>query len=300
MAFFCIVKDMIPYAALRFASGVLRIIPFAGVTLLSDVLAFVLCFIVRYRRTTALQNLGRCFPQSTRRELHRLLPAVYKNITDVLLETIKAYSAGQSGVLPQVTGPDEQALASYTRHFRGAIIVTAHVSNWEWCGFLLPCYLPGRGIAVYRPLKNKRVDRHMRRHRENSGMQIIPMRGIVRLLSEGAASSHFVLLIADQSPDPDNAHWIDFFGNQTAFFKGPAVLAQRYNLPIFMAHLKRTRRHTYTMHLEPLCTDPQSITPEAITMRYAETLETLIRRSPAHWLWTHRRWKHKPPAQIHD
>jgi KDO2-lipid IV(A) lauroyltransferase len=191
--------------------------------------------------------------------------------------------------------PAKDALDAYHSHYRGAILATAHLANWEWCGYCLSAFMPNPGIAVYRPIKNQKVDQLMRSHREKSRMQIVPMREIVKLLARGASGSHFVLLISDQNPDRDGAHWEQFFGIQTAFFKGPAALAHKYDMPVFFIWLERTGRHKYRMHLEPLCMDPREHKPEEITRIYVQKLEQCIRSAPTDWLWTHKRWKHSPP-----
>jgi KDO2-lipid IV(A) lauroyltransferase len=36
---------------------------------------------------------------------------------------------------------------------------------------------------------------------------------------------------------------------------------------------------------------------QAITLRYAQALERLIRRHPEQYFWLHRRWKHQPPVR---
>ncbi|MBQ1953810.1 MAG: hypothetical protein II361_05145, partial [Alistipes sp.] len=35
-----------------------------------------------------------------------------------------------------------------------------------------------------------------------------------------------------------------------------------------------------------------------ITRRYAKMLEAEIVANPAMWMWSHRRWKHTPPAEL--
>ena len=242
-------------------------------------------------------NLTRCFPDTPKAELIALLPNIYRNITDVLLETIKAFSLSPAGILKYVQPPAPDQLVQYHLHFRGAIIVTAHLANWEWCGYCLTEILHDAGIAVYRPLKNPRIDALMRCQRQKSGMKIVPMRQIVKLLSKNTHDPHFVLLIADQNPDRDNAVWEKFFGIPTAFFKGPAALARRYDLPVFFVHLERTGRHKYRMHLEAMCLEPASVDVDEITQMYVRTLEQHIRSAPESWLWTHRRWKHESPGR---
>ena len=124
------------------------------------------------------------------------------------------------------------------------------------------------------------------------------MREVVKHIVRSPDKQRFILLIADQSPDPRGAHWVDFFGLKTGFFKGPATLAHRYDLPVFFVRLERKRRHHYQMHLELLCLHPSAEKPEAITEAYAKKLEEYIRHAPSDWLWTHRRWKHAPPEGI--
>jgi KDO2-lipid IV(A) lauroyltransferase len=295
-SFFVLVKYILSYTAVRFLAGLMRILPFPAMSLMANGVAIFLHRVVQYRRRTALLNLKRCFPELTQRAIQRMLPSVYLNLTDVFLETVKAFSKTPEKILTHIELPPQAALDLYHDHFRGAIIVTAHVANWEWCGYTLPAVLRNPGMVAYRPLKNPYVEKIVRNHRELSGMKVIPMREIVKHVARGSADNHFVLLIADQSPDPKGAHWLDFFGVKTAFFKGPSTLAYRYDLPIFFVHLERTQRHHYRMHLEPLCLEPRLQNPEEMTRAYAQNLEEYIRSAPSNWLWTHRRWKHKPPA----
>lgn len=296
-SFFAPVKYFLPFLGVKISAALISVVPFWMIGALSKCLAITLQHIFRYRRGTATSNLQMCFPEKTQSDITQLLPQIYLNITDVFLETVKAFSISPAGIMGYVEAPSEDQLAVYRAHYRGAIMATAHFSNWEWCGYCLTEVLHNPGIAVYRPLKNPYVNSLMRSHRERSKMRIIPMREIVKTLARGASGSHFVLLIADQSPDPDGAHWVDFLGVKTAFFKGPGTLAHRYDLPMFFVHLERIRRHRYRMHLEPLCLNPQSFEVSELTTLYAKKLEALVKSRPDSWLWTHRRWKHKPPSE---
>ncbi len=290
-------KYFFPNLGLRLLAVLIRLLPFSVIGVISTGGATILHRIVRYRRKTALANLTACFPNRTQLELQRLLPSIYLNLTDVFLETIKAFSISPEGIMRYITKPTTEQLHCYNEHFRGAILVTAHFCNWEWCAYCLAEILPNPGIVVYRPLKNPTVDTMMRLHREKYRMKIVPMRETVKMLSRGSGSD-FVLLVADQSPDPDGAHWEEFFGIKTAFFKGPATLAYRYDMPVFFVHLERIRRHHYQMHLVPLCLNPNDYKVQDITRMYVQSLEHLIKETPSSWLWTHRRWKHKPPSEI--
>jgi KDO2-lipid IV(A) lauroyltransferase len=294
------VKDRIAHWALRGLTAFIHFTPFAVVPWLARSMAFVLQYVVRYRRTTAIENLKRCFPDKTALELRQVLSGVYFNLMLVLLETIKEFSSSQRQISSRITPPAAAQLEIFNTHFRGAILVTAHLGNWEWGGYCITEFLKGQGIAVYRPLKNRGADTFVRARRKKSQLLLIPMQEIVRSLARGESRESYIYLIADQSPDPDHAHWEPFFGIQTPFFRGPAVLAHRYDLPVFFVHMERIRPLSYRMILEPLCLNPSETPPATITAAYVASLERQIRKRPTDWLWTHRRWKHSRPDPSPD
>jgi KDO2-lipid IV(A) lauroyltransferase len=267
--------------------------PAAGRSALSSLMALVLNYVLRYRRNTALDNLSRSFPEKSIGELKRMMPKVYRNMTDVFVETIWAFKARASAIRSLLIMPDKADILDILGEYRGAIIVTGHLSNWEYCGYCLHNFMPGQGIAVYHPLKDQGSDEIIRNFRLRSHMQLVTMRDTIRTLTRKMSELQFVYLIADQSPDPANAQWETFFGQETPFFRGPGVLAHRYNLPVFFMYPERKKRHLYQIHFESLCPDPGAMSAEEITRMYIARLEAVIRENPESWLWTHRRWKHK-------
>jgi Kdo2-lipid IVA lauroyltransferase/acyltransferase len=49
------------------------------------------------------------------------------------------------------------------------------------------------------------------------------------------------------------------------------------------------------MTLQPLVENPSEETVDSIVYKYQEALEETIRKDPAYWLWSHKRWKLSPP-----
>ena len=52
------------------------------------------------------------------------------------------------------------------------------------------------------------------------------------------------------------------------------------------------------MRFEPLVADPKNTSEGLITELHTKRLEQDIHTRPEIWLWTHRRWKHRPPASM--
>jgi len=47
------------------------------------------------------------------------------------------------------------------------------------------------------------------------------------------------------------------------------------------------------MDLTVISDQSSSTKPGEITTRYAQLLETVLRKKPENWLWSHKRWKLK-------
>lgn len=291
--FLCTVKHVFSYAGLVFLASLFRVLPFPVISQLSSGLAWTLRSVIRYRRQTAVENLTRAFPEKTLEDIDAMLPALYRNITDVFCETIWAFYARPAAILRHFTLPDATEIERLFGEYRGAVLASGHLANWEMCGFCFHEVIPSKGIVAYRSLKNPLVDRMVRRYRRKSKMHLASMPEVLRTVARKLAEPHYILLIADQSPDPEGAQWEEFFGQETAFFRGPAVIAHRYDIPVFFAYARRVRRHHYRLMIEPLFMEPTKTAPDEITRMYVRKLEEAIRRDPIAWLWTHRRWKHK-------
>lgn len=52
------------------------------------------------------------------------------------------------------------------------------------------------------------------------------------------------------------------------------------------------------MKVIDIAKDYKDIEEEGLTKIYAGILEKIIMEKPQDWLWSHKRWKHKPPDDI--
>ena len=99
--------------------------------------------------------------------------------------------------------------------------------------------------------------------------------------------------IADQSPNPVSAHWMNFLNQETAVFLGTEKIAQKLKYPIVYVSVKRLTRGYYTVMAELLQSPPYIGNEGNITEIHTKRLEADIIAQPETWLWVHKRWKHK-------
>ena len=106
----------------------------------------------------------------------------------------------------------------------------------------------------------------------------------------------FHVFFTDQSPsNPNNAYWTKFMHQDTAFFYGGARYAVKHNcIPVY-AKIVQLKRGYYRVYLSKIKEDVTNCTPDEIVQGFGERLETQLKKHPAQWLWSHKRWKHKRP-----
>jgi KDO2-lipid IV(A) lauroyltransferase len=106
-----------------------------------------------------------------------------------------------------------------------------------------------------------------------------------------------ILMIADQNPgSAQGSIWTPFLGRNTAFVNGPESLALRYQLPVVYAYTAPDSDGGYTIECRELYNGQEAVQPGEITGRFASNLEDNIQDFRSQWLWSHKRWKRKAPA----
>ncbi len=287
---------MLAYIFLRLIAESFRLVPFSLLYVFSDGLAFLLYRVVGYRKKVIYDNLRRAFPEKPDVEIRQIMRDTYRNLTDVTLETIKSHTTPLAEISRRCIVLNPEIVSEYQDTGQSVILAASHNCNWEYGGLTMPPGLRNRLFGVYKPLTNKAIDAYIARRRARSGVVPIPMDdvvGIMRKKKEQEAWAY--MLIADQSPSSrKRAHWVSFFGQETATLPGIDVLARLFEFPVFRYEIRRVRRGYYEIEYEPLWLYPAAAKEGDITRAYTQRLESEIRANPGNWLWSHKRWKMKP------
>ncbi|MFI5172301.1 MAG: lysophospholipid acyltransferase family protein, partial [Chitinophagales bacterium] len=152
--------------------------------------------------------------------------------------------------------------------------------------------------AAYKPLSNKYFNWLAVKSRTRLKIFLIPKRQLLKHLTDHANEQTLLVLIADQSPNPKEHFWVNFLNQPTAVVTGMEKLACKYNYVVFYATINWIKRGKYEITYKLLTDDPNSLPPKKLTELFMKELEQDILRNPAPYLWSHRRWKLKKPAEI--
>lgn len=212
-----------------------------------------------------------------------------QNISRIIVETLKFEKSKSS----KLTYFNIENLENLCEQNNGLILMASHYGNWELACINLPLHTSLPCYGVYKPLKNKVMDRELIRLRSRYGLNVIPMNSIARSIATNYKSHTpaIYILIADQNPRSiQNVIWVNFLGIMTAFSNGLVKFQNKYNLPI--AYMKTTpNQELFDYNINFEFPDAEGINKSI--QWYSQQVENQIRQNPQFWLWSHKRWKRK-------
>jgi len=275
-------------------------LPFWAIYGLANIFFILLFYIVRYRRNVVHENLIHSFPEKSPLEIREITRKFYHHLSDVGLETIKYSHMSEKEINDRLKVNNLDIFEDYYQKGKNIVVLGMHHNNWEWSESMQR-FIKAQFLVVYNPVrKNKAVERFILDTRERFGTISVPVNQAVRTVLEYTHSGIItgLMLAADQTAPAFSQFWTTFLNQETAFFIVPAKIAIKTNQPVIMHHTRKVGRGRYEVFLYKLIDDPSGFKPEEIMMTYVSKLEEIIRAEPEYWLWSHRRWKHKRPANI--
>lgn len=182
---------------------------------------------------------------------------------------------------------------------RGAIVVTAHLGNWELLAASLS--LRGmRGAVVGLERRRDPTSRWLIEMRRKYGVETVPQhshpRALVRVLEEGGVLG----LLCDLEVRRLAGEFLPFFGHPALTMTAPAALARTRRLPLVPVRcvLPAEGAPRYRLSVEAPLRWPDAL-PRAeatreLTLAVSGVFERWIRESPEQWAWHQARWRTRP------
>jgi lauroyl/myristoyl acyltransferase len=183
---------------------------------------------------------------------------------------------------------------------RGAVLVGAHMGNWEMVG--AAASLRGAPVlAIVQPHPNPRVHRFFMSQRERLDYRVLPVGHAARPILRHLAANGLVALLGDR-PYGEEGLEVEFFGRATLLPTGPARLALISGAELIPWFVVRRFDDSFTIAFEPPIPRPVSGSSRerarAMTQAFARVLETYVRENPSQWLTFYPVWdgNGRPPG----
>lgn len=263
---------------------------------ISNVLFYIMYYVVRYRKKTVLQNIQRSFPEKSSAEHHHIANAFYRHFCDVAVESFKVFTITQKEVQQRMVFVNPEVLDVYAQRNQSVIVTGGHYNNWELFAVAFDAPIKHQGVAIYRKLKNTYLDEKMRQSRGKYGLKLISTRTVKEDFEKDKDNLTATIFAIDQAPKRASGYWTMFLNQETDVAFGAEKYAREYNYPVVFGHIKKLKRGHYQFSLTPLVDEPRLTAPGEISERVTRLLERDILEAPQYWLWTHKRWKHKRPT----
>jgi KDO2-lipid IV(A) lauroyltransferase len=260
---------------------------------ISDFFYLLIYHLFGYRKKVVRENLLNSFPEKSTAELRSFERKFFRNLTDVMVETIKEFTISTKEIKKRYQFINPSVFQHHFDQGKSVMMLMGHYSNWEY-GVTAPLWVPQDCWAVYGKIENPVMDKYLVRTRQRFGFTLYPMEETYNVMLSHQQGQKLYMFMADQSPHHGKIkYWLNFLNQETPVHLGAEKLSKMLDLAIVFIDIQRVKRGYYQITATTLYEDAKSTSEYEITHRYFEILESIIRKKPENWLWSHKRWKYK-------
>ena len=272
--------------------------PYSWIRAIGRCLGLIAFYLMRDYRKRSLSNVALASSLSfDNREILKTAKKSFQNLAINCLEYPKL--AKEKNISERILCENPEMANELHAKGHGIIFFCGHQANWE------VLFLDGttrmKGIAIGKPVKNKRLYQWIVSIRERNGGTIIAPRNAVREGLRALKKGIFLGIVGDQGM-PGSGYSFPFLGRRAWTSTAPALLSYRTQSPIIFAETRRVKGGYRIRYSDPIWPD-LSQPMESEVVRLMDTCLTLlqdsIQVSPGEWLWQHNRWKQQTPQTIY-
>jgi Kdo2-lipid IVA lauroyltransferase/acyltransferase len=247
------------------------------------------------RRRIARTNLRLCFPALSHRQRERLLRRHFQCFGRALVEAGIGWwgSPGRLRQLVRIEGQehvdklDGEPFVALAPHFVGIELEGLRMT------------LDYRGVAVYVRQKDAYVNAFLKRKRERfAGTRMISRQEGVRAILRALEGGQALQLSPDMDLGARESVFVPFFGILAATVTALSRMARLTRarvVPLVIRQLPGAQG--YVARFYPAWDDYPGASDEEDSRRMNAFIEARIREMPEQYLWTHRRFKTRPPGE---
>ena len=247
------------------------------------------------KKTIAKKNILIAFPNFNEKSINEMIDRMWKNIGRIFGEYIhinKFSIIDNSKKKIVFTNRDDAEILK--KNNKPIVFFSGHFANFE----LMAKCLQELGFdigAIYRPLNNIFLNPIMEfiRKKYICPIQIEKGSNGTKKLIKHISNNNPLALMVDQRLS--SSIRVPFFDQPATTTITPAQLAIKYDALLVPVFLKRLEKTNFEFFIEePLITNRTNDYDKDIfniTQIMNIKIEKFIKRDPAHWLWSHDRWK---------
>jgi len=281
---------MLIYLLVRTFGLFIRMLPYPAVHALGRVGGSFLYYFHTPFRKKAMNNLAVAYENDlSEEERKKIAKRTFRNLVITCLEFFRLDKKHLDQLIIPSNG---DAVVDFYKKKQGMVFFSGHQANWE-IPFLAVTHNCGPGIAIGRPIKNRRLYNWVLSVREMCGGKIVMPRNALKEGLKALKRGEFIGIVGDQAL-PESDYSYPLFGTRAWTTTAPALLAYKTESPLIVALTKRIKNQ-YLVHVcDPIWPDKDKPMKEEVPRMMDAALqlfEASIREQPDQWMWVHDRWK---------
>lgn len=259
---------------------------------LSNMIFFILYYIVQYRKKVVTQNLNNAFPNKTKKERNTIRKKFYLHFCDVMIESLKMLTISETEAKKRFRVNNPEIIQQLYNNNKSIILYSGHYANFEWLAFI-PLYTPHKLIALYRKQSSSYFNDFMLTVRNCFGMECVEAKKGYKAILKHKKNNTLTMsyVVGDQRPKPWSSwHNVQFLNQNTPFLVGADRIAKKSNQVVIFPYVKQLKRGYYELDFKILEDNITTNKGYELVDKYAKILEQQITEAPEFWFWTHKRW----------
>jgi KDO2-lipid IV(A) lauroyltransferase len=178
-------------------------------------------------------------------------------------------------------------------------MATAHFGSWEMLNLGARGRELPRATFIARPVRNERIDGHLRRQRERGGNRLVYRERALHACMGALRAGEIVASVIDMTILPaEGGLFADYFGTPALTSGALPLLAAARNSPLVFAVARPVAKGLrYRLSVEEIPVragmDRETEVPR-LALELNRALERRVREQPEAWIWSYKRWKLRP------
>jgi KDO2-lipid IV(A) lauroyltransferase len=247
------------------------------------------------RRRIARTNLDLCLPELAPQERDTIARRCFENIGIYAIELAMTWWWPERRLAPLAEYEGLEHLEAALAQGRGAVLITGHFTSLEIGGYLLSYRQPFQ--VMFRRQRNPLLDAYLNYKRTRHFVEAHP-RANVRGMIRGIKRNQVTWYAPDQDFKRERTVFAPFFGVPASSLTATARIAEATGAP-FLPFFPRRKEDGSGYHIliEPALEGFPGGDEVADATLVNESIERNVRRQPDQYMWTHQRFKTRPPGE---
>lgn len=266
------------------------ILPRKLIYFLVEIITSIKCFLAKKDTVKVKNNLEPVL--SDKSQLNRYSSSVFKNFGFYLADFFSLSKIDKKFIDRHVAIDGQKNLDDALSSNKGAIILSAHIGNYEFGGSMLS-HMGYNTYVLALPHKDVKVNKFFNHQREIFGVTVIATGVAVRQCFKHLKDKNLVAFLGDRDFNHGKVEKVEMFGKNALLPKGPYYFSFRTKCAVVPCFFVREDKYNYRFIFEPEIiseeTDEEDYTKDMV-LKYSKILEKHIAKRPDQWYMFENYW----------